>query len=127
MFSTFTVKQLKALIKHFKDHHTIKNYSKLKKAQLIEQLDSRFEIKDNQLYLKNAPAVEPKAKRTKKAVQPTVVPEAPVAPQAAQKQDGLTAGQRIYRNAVSSVEKKAIARENYSADSTMAKRIRGKK
>jgi hypothetical protein len=122
MFASCTVKQLKALIKHFKDHHTIKNYSKLKKAQLVEQLQSRFEIKDNQLFLKNAPTVELKAKRTKKTVQQTVVPEAP---QATQKQDGLTVGQRRYRNAVSSVEKKAIARENYAADSAMAKRIRG--
>jgi hypothetical protein len=125
MFSTFTVKQLKALIKQFKDHHKIKNYSKLKKAQLVEQLESRFEIKDNQLYLKNAPTVEPKAKRTKRAVQPAVVPQAPQAPQAAQKQDGLTAGQRTLQNKINAIEQKAKASENYKKDSNFANRLRG--
>jgi hypothetical protein len=122
MFASCTVKQLKALIKHFKEHHAIKNYSKLKKAQLIEQLQSRFEIKNNQLFLKNAQAVEPKAKRTKKTVQPTVVPEAP---QAAQKQDGLTVGQRTLQNKINAIEQKAKASQNYKKDSNFAKRLTG--
>jgi hypothetical protein len=120
MFRKFTVNQLKALIKQFKEHHTIRNYSKLRKAQLVAQLESRFEIRDNQLYLKNAPATEPKAIRVKKTIVPTVVSDAP------QRQDGLTAGQQRYKNAVSSVEKKAVARENYKIDSSFAKRLRGK-
>jgi hypothetical protein len=121
MFSKFTVKQLKALIKHFKDHHTIKNYSKLKKAQLIEQLDSRFEIKDNQLYLKDGPTIEPKVKKVKKT--PTKVAQPPVQQDAPARQDSLTDGQRRYNDSVFAVAAKA----NYARDSNMAKRLRGNK
>jgi hypothetical protein len=52
MFATFTVKQLRSLIRTFKEHHNIK-YSKLKKAQLVAELEKRFVIKDNKLYLKD--------------------------------------------------------------------------
>jgi hypothetical protein len=124
MFSTFTVKQLKKLISDFKKHHTIKNYSRMRKQQLIAELETRFEIRDNQLYLKNAPTVEPKVKRVKKTktvAQPTVVPDAP------QRQDGLTDGQRTFKNKINAIEQKAINFENYAKDSAFAKRLRGKK
>jgi hypothetical protein len=61
-FNKLTVKQLKALIKHFKDHHTIKNYSKMKKQQLITELENRFVITNGVLYLKDEMPVVPNNK-----------------------------------------------------------------
>jgi chaperonin cofactor prefoldin len=121
MFGTFTVKQLKKLISDFKKYHTIKNYSKMRKQQLVAELDNRFEIRNAQLFLKNAPAVEPKAKKTK-TVAPAIVPQ-----DAPQRQDGLTDGQRTLKNKINAIEQQAIARENYVKDSAFAKRLRGNK
>jgi hypothetical protein len=59
MFSNFTVKQSKKMISDFKKSHTIKNYSKMRKQQLVAVLGNRFGIRDGQLFLKNAPTVEP--------------------------------------------------------------------
>jgi hypothetical protein len=53
MFANMTVKQLRSLIRQFKEHHNIKNSSKMKKAQLVAELENRFVIKDNKLYLKD--------------------------------------------------------------------------
>ncbi len=53
MFANMTVKQLRSLIRQFKQHHDIKNSSKMKKAQLVAELEKRFVVKDNKLYLKD--------------------------------------------------------------------------
>jgi hypothetical protein len=95
MFNKLTVKQLKALIKHFKEHHTIKNYSRMKKQQLIIELENRFVIINGVLYLKNEIPVVPATKTAnKKTVQPTIVQnniaDLP-------NDDGLTAGQQTYK------------------------------
>jgi hypothetical protein len=100
MFATFTVKQLRSLIRTFKEHHNIK-YSKLKKAQLVAELEKRFVIKDNKLYLKdeipqqqnvnaksvnaksvnaksvNAKSVNAKSVNAKTAPVPAFIPQAP--------------------------------------------------
>jgi hypothetical protein len=128
MFSSYTCKQLRALIKQFREHHTIKNSSKLRKAALVAELEKRFYIQDGQLYIKNGPTIEqPKVKKAKKAVVPTKV-AASTAPthvvhqqDAGAKQDGLTDGQRRYNDAVSAVAAKA----NYKKDSAFGKRLRG--
>ena len=51
-FSSMNIKQLRDLISTYKAHHNIKGYYKMTKAQLVSQLDSRFVVKDNMLYLK---------------------------------------------------------------------------
>ncbi len=94
MFATFTVKQLRSLIRTFKEHHNIK-YSKLKKAQLVAELEKRFVIKDNKLYLKdeipqqnvnaksvnaksvNAKSVNAKSVNAKTAPVPAFIPQPP--------------------------------------------------
>jgi hypothetical protein len=122
MFGNFTVKQLKKLISDFKKYHTIKNYSKMRKQQLVAELDNRFVINHGQLFLKDAPAVEPKAKKAKKTVAPTIVPQ-----DAPQQHDALTAGQKTYKNTINAIESKALNKENYQKDSAFAKRLRGHK
>jgi hypothetical protein len=119
-FNKFTVKQLKALIKHFKEHHTIKNYSRMKKQQLITELENRFAINNGVLYLKNeVPDAPAKKTATKKPVQPTNnIANAP-------NDDGLTAGQKTYKNTINAIESNALNKENYQKDSAFAKRLRG--
>ena len=56
MFSTLKVKDLKKLVSTYRQYHNIQGYSKMKKGQLIDELEKRFVIQNNQLFLK--PAVE---------------------------------------------------------------------
>ncbi len=49
-FGEFKVKELKDFIKASKKLHTIKNYSKMKKPQLIEALTKDFYIENGILY-----------------------------------------------------------------------------
>lgn len=62
MFATLSLKELKLLIRELRDHHSIKNYSKMKKADLVAALAERFVLRDNNLYLKEdtRPKKEPK-------------------------------------------------------------------
>ena len=78
MFSTFKVKDLKQLVSVYRQHHNIKGYSKMKKGQLIEELDKRFVIKNNRLFLKStsdsaAAAEQQPNKQTRKRITPQVV------------------------------------------------------
>jgi len=52
IFDKYTVSQLKNMITTYKEHHTIKNYSKMKKKDLISELERYFYIKDNIIYKK---------------------------------------------------------------------------
>jgi hypothetical protein len=75
MFATLSLKELKLLIRELRDHHSIKNYSKMKKAELVAELAARFILRDGNLYLKedtrqekeqkNEPKPEPKPKKLK--------------------------------------------------------------
>jgi hypothetical protein len=56
VFSAYTLKQLKQMLKDFKEHHNIRKYHKLKKSDLIGELDKRFEIGGGYLYLKGGTA-----------------------------------------------------------------------
>jgi hypothetical protein len=128
MFNKLTVKQLKALIKHFKDHHTIKNYSRMKKQQLITELENRFEINNGVLYLKNEiPDVPVTKTATKKTTQPTIVPNNIAGTIVQPNDEGLTAGQKTYKNTINAIESKALNKEKYQKDSAFAKRLRGNK
>ena len=75
MFSTFKVKDLKQLVSSYRNFHNIKGYSKMKKGQLIEELDKRFIIENNQLFLKKTPTVAEQQpnKQTRKRITPQVV------------------------------------------------------
>jgi hypothetical protein len=55
-FHNYTLKQLKQILNDFKKHHNIRNYHKLKKSDLIHELDKRFEIDCGYLYLKGGTA-----------------------------------------------------------------------
>jgi hypothetical protein len=64
MFNNYTITQLKSIIRTYKEHHTIKNYSKLKKLQLVETLNNFFYIENNLLYKKvNTPQQMPEVKK----------------------------------------------------------------
>jgi hypothetical protein len=56
MFPSLNLKQLKQILKDFKEHHNIRNYHKLKKSDLLNELDKRFEIDGGYLYLKGGTA-----------------------------------------------------------------------
>jgi hypothetical protein len=54
-FNSYTLLELKRMINHYKDFHTIKythNYRHLKKKDIFELLEKRFIIKNDTLYLK---------------------------------------------------------------------------
>ena len=77
MFSTFKVKDLKQLVSNYRKYHNIKGYSKMKKGQLIEELEKRFVIENNQLFFKKttppAAAEQQPNKQTRKRITPQVV------------------------------------------------------
>ena len=66
MFSTLKVKDLKKLVSTYRQYHNIQGYSKMKKGQLIEELEKRFVIQNNQLFLKPS-------EQQKKRITPEVV------------------------------------------------------
>ena len=67
MFSTLKVKDLKNLVSAYRQYHNIKGYSKMKKVQLVDELEKRFVIKNNQLFLK------PSEQQQKKRITPEVI------------------------------------------------------
>ena len=75
MFSTFKVKDLKQLVSSYRNFHNIKGYSKMEKNQLVEELEKRFVIENNQLFLKKTPTVAEQQpnKQTRKRITPQVV------------------------------------------------------
>ena len=59
MFESMTVKSLKQLVSQYRQHHNIRGYSKMKKAELLAELDTRFVLLNNELFLKqNTPKTE---------------------------------------------------------------------
>jgi hypothetical protein len=81
MFESMTVKSLKQLVSQYRQHHNIKGYSKMKKADLLTELDKRFVIHNNELFLKqNTPQkTQPPATPTnqKKRITPMLVSASP--------------------------------------------------
>jgi hypothetical protein len=61
---------------------------------------------------------------TKKTAQPTIVPNNIAN---APNDDGLTAGQKPYKNTINAIESKALNKEKNQKDSAFAKRLRGHK
>ncbi len=52
MFDEHTVKQLKDLIRELRTHHNIAGYSRMKKHELIAELNARFILEDGRIFLK---------------------------------------------------------------------------
>jgi hypothetical protein len=67
MFSTLKVKDLKKLVSAYRKYHNIKGYSKMKKIELVNELEKRFVIKNNQLFLK------PPEQKLKKRITPEII------------------------------------------------------
>ena len=68
MFETFKVKDLKTLISTYRKYHNIKGYSKMKKGQLIVELEKRFIIHEGKLVMKG-----PEQPLVKKRITPMFV------------------------------------------------------
>ena len=113
MFDNLKVHALRKLISQYKAHHNIKGYSKMKKPQLVNALNQRFILHDNQLYFK--PSVEIVSASTKKRIQPIYVQNPiynpsyynPVAPKA------KTKGLERVQNTIQSLEDRY---KNYNRD-----------
>ena len=77
-FKKLSVKELKSIIATYrKEHLPLVRYSKLKKNELITVLESKFTLKDGNLYLKSqSPAVAP-VQKAKKRITPTPVAPTP--------------------------------------------------
>jgi len=57
-FSDYNLPQLKKIVKQYSEYHTIKNYSKMTKPQLVNALEEHFKILDGNLYKKNVHNME---------------------------------------------------------------------
>ena len=77
MFESMTVKTLKQLVSQYRQHHNIKGYSKMKKAELLTELDKRFVIRNNELYLRQTtPTPTATPQKQKKRITPVMVTNA---------------------------------------------------
>ncbi len=118
-FTKLSVRDLKHIIATYKREHCLSNYSKLRKAQLIELLGKKFIIKDNRLILK--PVQQPISIQRKRII-PQLVASSyePVMTQ----QQGLTTGQQTYVNTVDTIANKTKAKKSYLKNKKFAERIR---
>ena len=79
MFESMTVKTLKQLVSQYRQHHNIRGYSTMKKADLLTELDKRFVIHNNELFLKqNTQKTQPATPTNqKKRITPILVSASP--------------------------------------------------
>ena len=79
MFESMIVKSLKQLVSQYRQHHNIRGYSKMKKADLLTELDKRFVVHNNELFLKtqNTPKTEATPEKQKKRITPILVSKSP--------------------------------------------------
>ena len=79
MFESMTVKSLKQLVSQYRQHHNIRGYSKMKKADLLTELDKRFVVHNNELFLKQNTQKTPPAtlQNQKKRITPILVSASP--------------------------------------------------
>ncbi len=78
MFESMTVKSLKQLVSQYRQHHNIRGYSTMKKADLLTELDKRFVIHNNELFLKQnthltSPPPPATPQKQKKRITPILV------------------------------------------------------
>ena len=82
MFESMTVKTLKQLVSQYRQHHNIRGYSKMKKGDLLIELDKRFVIHNNELFLKQnthltSPPPPATPEKQKKRITPILVSKSP--------------------------------------------------
>ena len=82
MFESMTVKSLKQLVSQYRQHHNIRGYSKMKKADLLTELEKRFVIHNNELFLKQnthltSPPPPATPQKEKKRITPILVSASP--------------------------------------------------
>ena len=78
MFESMTVKSLKQLVSKYRQHHNIRGYSKMKKADLLTELDKRFVVHNKELFLKqNTHLTEATPQNQKKRITPILVSASP--------------------------------------------------
>ena len=111
MFESMTVKSLKQLVSQYRQHHNIRGYSKMKKAELLAELDTRFVLYNNELFLKqNTPKTEATPQKQKKRITPILVS---ASPKKIPKQAFQQPVQHSNSNAVKRALKKADELEEY--------------
>ena len=111
MFESMTVKSLKQLVSQYRQHHNIRGYSKMKKAELLAELDTRFVLLNNELFLKqNTPKTEATHQKQKKRITPILVK---ASPKKIPKQAFQQPVQHSNSNAVKRALKKADELEEY--------------
>jgi hypothetical protein len=64
-----TVKTLKQLVSQYRQHHNIRGYSKMKKAELLTELDKRFVIHKSRILLRHSSALGAARERCNEADQ----------------------------------------------------------
>ena len=64
---------MKKLVSVYRQHHNIKGYSNMTKNTLIDELEKRFIIHDNQLYLKTQEKQKQPEPKKKKRITPQMV------------------------------------------------------
>ena len=111
MFEQYKVKQLKSLISSFNGEHKIKNYSRMKKQELVDYLNNKYTIIDGKLQVK--PIEKPKLIKNNK-IKETFISTAPMAPPAFE-------GHKYLEKATRDIERKA----NIGKEKLFASRIRG--
>ena len=78
-FSDLTLKQLKQCLQKYRHMHTIRNYWKMTKTQLIENLSQLFEIRDGALYsLLNVTIPEIPPKKEREIITESSISESPI-------------------------------------------------
>ena len=105
MFDHLKVKELKNLVSTYRKYHNIRGYSKMKKAQLISELNKRFIIQNGQLILK----AESHVSKEKKRITPVFVDQLPTE----KTQPFGSMKQKIQSNAEKRVMERAKDLENY--------------
>ena len=77
MFSQLKVKDLKKMVSTYRQHHNIRGYSKMKKEQLVSELEKRFILHNNQLFLRSYTEVKSSPPysivKTKKRITPLLM------------------------------------------------------
>ena len=107
MFDKLTVKQLRKLITECRELHNIKGCSKMSKSKLVEELEKRFVIRNDNLYLKAEAVIQPthamQQPKVKKRITPTLLSNS-VTPSTPMQTTGLTKGQTRMKGVVDKTE-----------------------
>ena len=134
-FMSFSVKALKQMLSLYRREHSILGYSKMRKHELVTEIDKVFVFRNGKLYRRAdiAPVVPvvPAAsgKKEKKRIVPQKVETSTVHPAFHAPAPKLTKGQERVENVVTHLEKHYAARPNNDEDEDpdLAFRARGKK